>query len=173
MRGKAWEDQVMRGKAWEIRSCEGRPGRSGHAREGLGDQVMRGKAWEVRSCEGRPGRSGHVREGLGDQVMYDHVRLTDSKTHRGQCPTIVFASIRRRSAPVSIDCLPCKCSDIQPLDITRKGIEFLCWAPPSVCLPCAYLMAPHVTSSPRPSPAAYSEHWWWEWPRNEAMWTTK
>ena len=58
---------------------EGRPGRSGHVREGLGDQVMRGKAWEIRSCEGRPGkirscegrpgRSGHAREGLGDQVM--------------------------------------------------------------------------------------------------------
>ena len=62
-------DQVMRGKAWEIRSCEGRPGRSGHAREGLGDRVMRGKAWEIRSCEGMPGRSGHAREGLGGQVM--------------------------------------------------------------------------------------------------------
>ena len=31
----------------------------------------------------------------------------------------------------------------------------LCWTPPSVCLPCVYLMAPHVTRSPRPSTAVF------------------
>ena len=37
------------------------------------------------------------------------------------------------------------------------------WAPPFLCLPSVYLMAPHVTRSPRPSPAvfAYCKYWWW------------
>ena len=40
-------------------------------------------------------------------------------------------------------------------DSTRQDIKIHRWAPPSVCLPCVYLMVPHVTRSPRPSPAAF------------------
>ena len=34
---------------------------------------------------------------------------------------------------------------------TRKCCKSLRWAPPIVCLPCVYLMSPHMTRSPRPS----------------------
>ena len=40
-------------------------------------------------------------------------------------------------------------------DSTRQDVEILHWALPSVCLPCVYLIAPHVTRSPRPSPTVF------------------
>ena len=35
---------------------------------------------------------------------------------------------------------------------STKDIEIICWALPPVCLPSVYLMAVHLTRSPRPSP---------------------
>ena len=56
---------------------------------------------------------------------------------------------------VSIVCLANALTYSLWTDSTRQDVQILRWAPPSVCLPYVYLMASHMTRSPRPSPAVF------------------
>ena len=69
-----------------------------------------------------------------------------------------FASIcprRCEQRTVLIVCLVNALTSSLWTDSTRHNVEILHWAPPSMCLPCVYLMEPHVTRSPRPSPTVF------------------
>ena len=54
-------------------------------------------------------------------------------------------------------------------DSTRQDVKILRWAPPSVCLPYVYLMAPHVIRSPPYFILEAIKYWRWKRPGNEAI----
>ena len=79
--------------------------------------------------------------------------------HGGQCRTVIIPVSRRSVAGVmnNDDQLPCKRSDIQPLDRQYKKRHRDSSLDTTLRMStCVYLMALHVTRSPRPSPAVFT-----------------
>ena len=83
--------------------------------------------------------------------IWSHVMMTEGRH------TVAVHLFRVNSSPWVVnneqDRLPSNALTSRLLmDRTTKGIEILHWAPPPVCLPSVYLMAPHVTRSPSSPP---------------------
>ena len=104
-------------------------------------QIRRGKVWEIWS-----------------RVMTSGRQMVDT---RGAVPNryntcfMLIRPWRCEQLTVPIVCLTNALISSHWMDSTTQDVENLRWAPPSVCLQCVYLMASHVTRSPRPSPAVF------------------
>ena len=97
-------------------------------------EIRQGKAWEIWSHAVPSSRH-----------MVDIWRAVPSEESRRPALSVQMLDVRA-FARWTINTVRCS---------QRWGQIDNGWAPPPVCLPCVYLMAPHVTRSPRPSPAVF------------------
>ena len=98
-------------------------------------EIRRGKAWEIWSRAMTSGR-----------------QMVDTREAVPNLYNTCFAVIclcHCEQQMVSIVCLANALISSHWMDSATQDVEILRWAPPSVCLPCVYLMASHVTRSPR------------------------